>query len=59
VFLLIISRIFKNLKWILIYFATLSTLVDESPDHIQVELIDPKSSNDMKRVFDENDLVSF
>jgi len=36
-----------------------NTVVDQSPDHLQLELIDLQSDNDMKRVFGEYDLVNF
>ena len=36
-----------------------NTAVDQSPDRLQLELIDLQSDNDMKRAFDEKDLVSF
>ena len=36
-----------------------NTAVDQSPDRLQLELIDLQSGNDMKRDFDENDLVNF
>ena len=36
-----------------------NTAVDQSPDQLQLELIDLQSDNDMKRAFDENDLVNF
>ena len=36
-----------------------NTAVDQSPDRLQFELIDLQSDNDMKRAFDENDLVNF
>ena len=32
---------------------------DQSPDEFQLELIDLRSSNDMKSAFNENDLVTF
>ena len=36
-----------------------NTAVDQSLDRLQLELIDLQSDNDMKRAFDENDLVNF
>ena len=36
-----------------------NTAVDQSPDRLQLELIDLQSDNDMKRAFDENDWVNF
>jgi len=59
-FLVIVSRIFETLEVDFNIFSDpFSTVVDESPDHLQLELIDMQSDNDMKRVFGENDLVSF
>ena len=42
-----------------IFSNSFNTAVDQSPDRLQLELIDLKSDNDMKRAFDENDLVNF
>ena len=36
-----------------------NTAVDQSPDRLQLELTDLQSDNDMKRAFDENNLVNF
>ena len=36
-----------------------NTAVDQSPDRLQLELIDLQSDNDMKRAFNENDSVNF
>ena len=36
-----------------------NTVVHQSPDHLQIELIDQQLDNDMKTVFGKNNLVSF
>ena len=59
-FLVIVSRIFETLEVDFNIFSDpFSTVVDQSPDHLQLELIDMQSDNDMKRGFGENDLASF
>jgi len=59
-FVVIVSGIFETLEVDFNIFSdSFSTVVDQSPVHLQLELIDMQSDNDMKRVFGENDLVSF